>query len=51
MSPNCAQTLDLLLRALELMDEERLHNVAARIAMAIDDLAGDGARADPTAIN
>ncbi|MCU6452552.1 hypothetical protein LPN01_00500 [Sphingomonas sp. A2-49] len=32
------QTLDLLSRALRLMDQEGKHHVAARIAMAIDDL-------------
>jgi len=51
VNPNCAQTLDLLLRALALMDEEGLHNVAARIAMAIDDLARDSTRTDPTTLN
>lgn len=41
MNPICLQTLDLLRRALRLMDDEGRHIVAARIAMAIDDLSGD----------
>lgn len=40
MNPRCAETLELLAHALRLMDGEGLHIVAARIAMAIDDLAG-----------
>lgn len=41
MNPECLETMDLLARALRLMDGEGLHVVAARIAMAIDDLGGD----------
>jgi hypothetical protein len=39
MNAKCAETLELLAHALRLMDGEGLHIVAARIAMAIDDLA------------
>lgn len=42
MTPECLETIQLLTRALRLMDGEGFHVVAARIAMAIDDLAGDG---------
>ncbi len=39
MNPTCVQTLDLLGHALRLMDGEGMHQVAARIAMAIDELS------------
>lgn len=39
MNESCLLALDLLHRALRLMDAEGMHHVAARIAMAIDDLA------------
>lgn len=51
VNPNCTHTLDLLAQALALMDAEELHHVAARIAMAIDDLAKDPACAEPTTFN
>jgi hypothetical protein len=51
VNPTCIQTLDLLARALHLMDDEGLHQVAARIAMAIDDLAADGSCAEQPTVN
>lgn len=39
MNQATLQTLELLSRALRLMDQEGKHHVAARIAMAIDDLS------------
>lgn len=38
MNPSSRQALDFLQRALRLLDSEGRHLVAARIAMAIDDL-------------
>lgn len=51
VNANCAETIDLLARALRLMDGEGLHHVAARIAMAIDDLSGHPACAERDAVN
>ncbi len=51
VNPTCTETLDLLARALRLMDNEGLHQVAARIAMAIDDLAKDRLCAEQRTIN
>jgi len=47
----CLQTLDLLTRALDLMDEEGRDHIAARIAMAIDDLTDDRSSPERTTIN
>ena len=46
MNPICLETMDLLARALQLMDGEGLHHVAARIAMAMDDLSGNRRNSD-----
>ncbi|WP_169742522.1 MULTISPECIES: hypothetical protein [Sphingomonas] len=51
MTPTSLQTLDLLTRALVLMDEEGRHHIAARIAMAIDDLTDDRSSPEHTTIN
>ena len=51
MNPTCVETMELLARALRLMDGEGLHQVAARIAMAIDDLANDRYCADRPTLN
>lgn len=51
MNPVCHETIDLLTRALRLMDNEGLHHVAARIAMAIDDLAGNRVCSDQPMLN
>ena len=51
MNPSCLQTLDLLGRALRLMDGEGMHQVSARIAMAIDELARARECADQPSLN
>lgn len=51
VTPTSLQTLDLLTRALVLMDEEGRHHIAARIAMAIDDLTDDRSSPEHTTIN
>ncbi|USU09460.1 hypothetical protein NF700_03975 [Sphingomonadaceae bacterium OTU29MARTA1] len=51
MNPTCLQTLELLARALRLMDREGMHQIAARIAMAIDDLAAEPVCEDRPTIN
>lgn len=51
MNPTCLQTLDLLANALRLMDGEGLHQVAARIAMAIDDLTNERVCAEQPTLN
>lgn len=51
MNQATLQTLDLLSRALRLMDQEGKHHVAARIAMAIDDLRPPTVRAAPPTRN
>jgi hypothetical protein len=47
----CLQTLELLTRALDLMDKEGRDHIAARIAMAIDDLTDDRSSSEHTTIN